>query len=70
MCTADVTAIPFHHNPDDPYHIFPKIWSTRMCRDFDRVKEWALERQVDGQKLGWDLVTKVKPAADWRTEIG
>ncbi|KAI1862903.1 hypothetical protein JX265_008949 [Neoarthrinium moseri] len=46
QCTADVTPIKWQHHPDDDYHVFPLTWSTRTCRNFDAVRNWAKERQV------------------------
>ncbi|KAF2102662.1 hypothetical protein NA57DRAFT_71651 [Rhizodiscina lignyota] len=70
MCTADVTPVVFHHNADDPYHIFPQIWSTRTCRDFDRIKEWAIDRQIERWKLDLDVNTKIVPAEDLSETFG
>ncbi|PMD48120.1 hypothetical protein L207DRAFT_391616, partial [Hyaloscypha variabilis F] len=47
MCTADITPYSFHYNLNDFYHPFPQIWATGICRDFDKIKNWALGHQVE-----------------------
>jgi hypothetical protein len=64
MCDADVTPYSFHHNLDDLYHIFPQIWATHTCRDFDEIKRWAMERQVDRWKLDFDTDTRIRGPGD------
>jgi len=53
MCMADVTPMKFHHNLGDDFHIFPDIYATHTCKDFDAVRNWAAERQVEMWKLGF-----------------
>jgi hypothetical protein len=47
MCESDIGVITFHYIPggadDDPWPDF-NTWHT--CRNFDKVKEWAMENTV------------------------
>ena len=51
ICNADVTPIKFHHNIDNAYNVYPAVYATHTCRDYDSLKEWALDRQVELWKL-------------------
>ena len=59
MCTGDVSPIRYAHHQDDPYHVFPILWNTRTCRNFDAIRGWAKERQA----LSWILAFGEKPPA-------
>ena len=51
MCHADITPTPlFYRSRDD--NVYSVLASTHMCRDFEKVKEWALERQLHSWVLG------------------
>ncbi|KAF2094939.1 hypothetical protein NA57DRAFT_45788, partial [Rhizodiscina lignyota] len=57
ICNVDTSYASFHHNPGDDFNIFPNLWATHTCRDFDAVKEWALERQA----TNWQTADKKVP---------
>lgn len=52
MCHSDVTPTVFHvgMNGDG---IFPKLAATHTCRNFDKVKQWALDHRAG--EFRWQL---------------
>ncbi|KAL9118478.1 MAG: hypothetical protein Q9187_004978 [Circinaria calcarea] len=42
MCSADITPISFHIDKRGS-GIFPKLQATHVCRNFDKITEWAKE---------------------------
>lgn len=48
MCHADITPIPLWSKPDFKHgEITPVFKIPHTCRNYDRIKEWALEHHVD-----------------------
>lgn len=47
QCSADITPMPgrYHTLPERPL-IEYWLHSTHICRDFDKIKEWAEKRKV------------------------
>jgi hypothetical protein len=45
---------------NDFYHPFQQIWATGICRDFDKIKSWALGHQVERWKLDLEVDTRLK----------
>ncbi len=60
MCEADVTPVPFHHNPDNNYMVVSELAPTRTCRDLDKIKKWPLAKQVAKVANGPCLVSYPK----------
>ena len=47
MCAGDITPRPFGWNLKQS-SVLPVNRVLRTCRDFDAIKDWALDRQVKG----------------------
>ncbi|KAN0116855.1 protein of unknown function (DUF3328) domain containing protein [Hyaloscypha variabilis] len=45
MCHADVTPMPYFYRARDD-NVYSVLASTETCRDYDKIKSWALERQI------------------------
>ena len=58
MCHADITPQPFFYRASDD-NVYSVLASTHTCRDYDKVKEWALERQLKSWVWGVTTQTSV-----------
>lgn len=58
MCSSDITPITFHAVSKDDHHVFPNLATTHVCRDFDRLREYAKTRQVAAWKMDIDALIK------------
>ncbi len=47
MCSVDISTIFWHWLPELQQSA-PSAQTTHTCRDFDRVREWALEHRLEG----------------------
>ncbi len=49
VCTSDISIVPWGWDEEkkEPY---PMIYNEHTCRDFDLVREWAVEHRA---KPGW-----------------
>lgn len=56
MCSSDITPITFHFVSDEDRHVFPNLATTHICRDFDRLREYAKTRQVEAWKMDIDAL--------------
>ncbi|KAG4441929.1 hypothetical protein IFR05_002613 [Cadophora sp. M221] len=45
MCHADITPMPFYYRQSDD-NVYSVLAASETCRDFERVREWAVERQI------------------------
>jgi hypothetical protein len=45
MCHADVTPMPFFYRESDD-NVYSKLATTQTCRNFEKIKDWAKERQL------------------------
>jgi hypothetical protein len=45
MCHADITPMPFFYRARDD-NVYSVLASTQHCRDFGKIKEWAVSRQL------------------------
>jgi hypothetical protein len=51
MCHGDVSPTPFFYRASDD-NVYSVLANTHMCRDFDKIKDWALERQLTSWAWG------------------
>lgn len=55
MCTSDVTPRKFApHANERQYYVYPEIYTTQMCGNFDGISEWAKERRVVEWMMSYD----------------
>ena len=45
MCHADITPMPFFYRASDD-NVYSVLATEHTCRNFDKIKEWALSRQL------------------------
>lgn len=50
QCNADIGLFTFYMVPEDPL-AWPQLNSKHVCRNFDRVREWALEHSVGNMEI-------------------
>lgn len=50
QCNADIGLFTFYMIPDDPL-AWPELNSKHVCRNFDEVREWALEHSVGNMEI-------------------
>ncbi|KAH8647914.1 hypothetical protein BX600DRAFT_518318 [Xylariales sp. PMI_506] len=53
MCHGDIATVYWRYNEVRRIPL-PQLAVTHTCRDFDLIKEWALERQLFLDELHWD----------------
>ena len=51
QCNADVGVFTFYLLEDDPLP-WPELNSWHQCRNFDKVREWALDNSVGNMERG------------------
>jgi len=51
QCNADIGVFTFYLLPGDPLP-WPELHSYHQCRNFDRVRDWALENSVGNMERG------------------
>ncbi|KAK1749735.1 hypothetical protein QBC47DRAFT_439753 [Echria macrotheca] len=55
MCASDVTPRKFSPYANErQYYVYPDIYVTQMCGNFDAVQEWSRERRVVDWMMSWD----------------
>jgi hypothetical protein len=47
MCSADISPLSWEWVPDLQKYV-PNMRSTHVCRNFEKIQEWARERVVKG----------------------
>lgn len=50
QCTADIGLFTLYMVEGDP-QAWPELNSRHICRDFDRIREWALENSVGNMEV-------------------
>jgi hypothetical protein len=50
QCTADIGLFTLYMVEGDP-QAWPELNSIHVCRDFDQVREWALENSVGNMEV-------------------
>lgn len=55
MCTSDVTPRRFApHANERQYYVYPDIYVTQMCGNFDGINQWAKDRRVVEWMMSFD----------------
>lgn len=55
MCTSDVTPRKFApHTNERQYYVYPDIYVTQMCGNFDGINQWAKDRRVVEWMMSFD----------------
>lgn len=50
QCNADIGLFTFYMIPDDPL-AWPELNSKHVCRNFDKVREWAIDHSVGNMEV-------------------
>jgi hypothetical protein len=50
QCNADVGVFAFYMVPGDPL-AWPELNSRHACRNFDKVRKWAIDRSVGDMEV-------------------
>lgn len=50
QCNADIGVFTFYMIPGDPL-AWPELNSKHVCRNFDKVMEWALDHSVGNMEV-------------------
>jgi hypothetical protein len=50
QCNADIGLFTFYMLPGDPL-AWPELNSWHTCRNFDKVREWALDNSVGNMEI-------------------
>lgn len=55
MCTGDVTPRKFApHDNERQSYVYPSIYVTQTCRNYDAIHDWAKKRRVVEWMLSFD----------------